>query len=254
MKQEPNLQWAKEFLESKGHIVHYVAVYGSQNYNLDTENSDVDYKAIIIPTLDQIIANSKPFSTSYEFDGWLIDCKDIRAYVESAVKCNINFIEILNTDLYIGDNTIQRFFFPLQEQLGQLFLRACYGMMLEKVEALRHPYPSTISKIEKFWYDPKQLHHILRLKILMQRFSEWDIGRYWHIGDEREKLIRVKEWMIKNDMVDSIVADKVEYAKYIRDEYISPMRFEVKEEMIDWSRQVIKDYILHYKKTWQPQP
>lgn len=250
MKQEPDLQWAKAFLGSKGHIVHYVAVYGSQNYNLDTDNSDVDYKAIIIPTLDQIITNSKPLSTSYEFEGSLIDCKDIRAYVESAVKCNINFIEILNTDLYIGDKTIRKFFLPLQEQLGQLFLKACYWMMLEKVEALRHPYPSTIAKIEKFGYDPKQLHHILRLKILMQRFSEWDIGRYWHIGDEREMLIRIKEWMVRNNMVDSIVAHKVEYAKHIRDSYITPMRFEAKEEMIDWSRQVIKDSILHQTKQW----
>lgn len=132
----------------------------------------MDYKAIIIPTLDQIITNSKPLSTSYEFEGGLIDCKDIRAYVESAVKCNINFIEILNTDLYVGDKTIRKFFLPLQEQLGQLFLKACYGMMLEKVEALRHPYPSTISKIEKFGYDPKQLHHIVRLSILMRRFAD----------------------------------------------------------------------------------
>lgn len=250
MKQEPDLQWAKAFLEAKGHIVHYVAVYGSQNYNLDTDESDVDYKAIIIPTLDQIIANSKPLSTSYEFEGGLIDCKDIRAYVESAVKCNINFIEILNTDLYVGDKTIRKFFLPLQEQLGQLFLKACYGMMLEKVEALRHPYPSTISKIEKFGYDPKQLHHILRLKILMQRFSEWDIGRYWHIGDERYTLIKTKQWHVENEDIDEIVSLQVWYAKSLRDSYTTPMRFEAKEEMIDWSRQVIKDSILHQPKQW----
>lgn len=250
MKQEPNLQWAKAFLESKGHIVHYVAVYGSQNYNLDTDNSDVDYKAIIIPTLDQIITNSKPLSTSYEFEGGLIDCKDIRAYVESAVKCNINFIEILDTDLWIGDRTIRYFFLRLQHQMWQLFLKACYGMMLEKVEALRHPYPSTISKIEKFWYDPKQLHHIVRLSILMRRFADWDIGRYWHIWEERDRLLEIKLGTIPNDEVDEIVSLQVGYAKSIRDSYTTPMRFDAKEEMIDWSRQVIKDSILHQTKQW----
>lgn len=65
--------------------------------------------------------------------------------------------------------------------MGQLFLKACYGMIMEKVEALRHPYPSTVAKIEKFGYDPKQLHHIVRLNVLIHRFSERDIGRYWHI-------------------------------------------------------------------------
>ena len=46
--------------------VIYIALQGSQNYNLDmyTEEymSDVDTKAIIVPTLEQIALNKQPVS------------------------------------------------------------------------------------------------------------------------------------------------------------------------------------------------
>ena len=44
------------------------------------------------------------------------------------------------------------------------------GMALEKQKAMEHPYPATIDKIERFGYDPKQLHHALRMREFMTRY------------------------------------------------------------------------------------
>ena len=33
----------------------YMGLYGSQNYNLDTEDSDIDAKAIVVPSLGDLI-------------------------------------------------------------------------------------------------------------------------------------------------------------------------------------------------------
>jgi hypothetical protein len=52
--------------------------------------------------------------------------------------------------------------------------------MLEKQVALRHPYPSIVHKVDKFGYDPKQLHHIARLQILMQRYAFGDFTNFSH--------------------------------------------------------------------------
>lgn len=49
-------------------------------------------------------------------------------------------------------------------------LRCMAGTSAEKYKALEHPYPNTMEKINKFGYDPKQLHHILRLNDFMKRF------------------------------------------------------------------------------------
>lgn len=239
-----NLQWAKEYVESLGHKVFYIALYGSQNYGLDTSESDFDYKCIILPTLDDLVHNSKPYSHATEFEWGQIEIKDIRSYVDSAAKVNINFIEILNTPYYIWDERLRKYFIPLQEQMGSLYLKACYGMILEKQAALRHPYPSTIHKIEKYGYDPKQLHHIVRLKCLMDRFVNWDFGNYYHNTSEREALIDIKLGAIHNSQVDVIADSYIREAKSIRDSYTKEPTFDAKEAMLAESRDIIKNSII----------
>lgn len=79
-----------------------IFVYGSQNYNLDTSTSDWDTKAIIIPTIDEVLFNqpvSREISISRDNDEWEhCEVKDIREFVKMFEKQNINFIEILFTE------------------------------------------------------------------------------------------------------------------------------------------------------------
>lgn len=74
-----------------------VFLYGSQNYNLDTPNSDVDTKAIIIPTFYDL-CHATPVSREIHFEnGEHCEVKDIREIVKMFKKQNINFLEILYT-------------------------------------------------------------------------------------------------------------------------------------------------------------
>ena len=57
----------REFLIDKGYNVYYIGLYGSQNYGIDTEASDLDFKAIILPSLRMLVDNSKELSKVYEF-------------------------------------------------------------------------------------------------------------------------------------------------------------------------------------------
>ena len=43
-----------------------VFLYGSQNYNLDRENSDIDIKVITLPSLDIITKGTNPYSKEKE--------------------------------------------------------------------------------------------------------------------------------------------------------------------------------------------
>lgn len=45
-------------------------------------------------------------------------------------------------------------------------------MQEQKFHALRHPFPSKLDVIERFGYDPKQLCHIIRLALLMERYRK----------------------------------------------------------------------------------
>ena len=65
-------------LVKRGFPPIYIALVGSQNYGIDTEDSDVDTKAIVLPTLRAVAANERPVSQTVHFDnGEQCDVKDI---------------------------------------------------------------------------------------------------------------------------------------------------------------------------------
>ena len=80
-----------------------VFLYGSQNYNIHTEDSDIDTKAIYIPTLDEIAAGVAPISKELPYGnrGEHIEVKDIRLMCQMWKKQNMNFLEILYTKFFV---------------------------------------------------------------------------------------------------------------------------------------------------------
>ena len=71
----------KKILEEKGYKVIYIGLYGSQNYNVDDEKSDIDCKAIILPTLHDVIFR-KVTSTTIECENGSIDVKDLITFYD----------------------------------------------------------------------------------------------------------------------------------------------------------------------------
>ena len=75
---------------------------GSQNYNLDTKNSDIDTKCILVPSFKDIALAKPLISTTHILDNnEHLDAKDIRSYMSCFRKQNLNFLEILFTDFAI---------------------------------------------------------------------------------------------------------------------------------------------------------
>lgn len=151
---------------------------GSGNYGLDTVNSDIDTKLVILPTLKEIALNKKAVSTTHirENDEH-IDFKDARLMLQTFKKQNVNFLEILFTpykiihpdyaeiwnQLIYNAEKIARYN-PLQ------CIKSMRGIALEKYHAMEHRYPSKIEVIDKYFYDPKQLHHLVRVEEFLERY------------------------------------------------------------------------------------
>lgn len=179
------------------HSPVYMCLYGSQNYEMAAHNdqyqSDFDYKAVVVPTLKDLVFNSKPMSKVVEVENGQVDVKDIRAFFETLTKCNPAYVECMLTPYWVGDPAFEtaRALMPqFVWEMRESFVKACYGMMLEKFTALQHPYPSVVERLEKFGYDPKQLHHMLRLYKMMEDFR--DTGRVVLVPDNKLYLMDVK--------------------------------------------------------------
>lgn len=236
-----------EFVQSKWYRVFYVALYGSQNYGIDTPSSDFDWKAIVVPSLEDLISQTKPTSKVYEYEWGQIEVKDIRNYIESAVKVNVNFIELLNTEYFYSEDMpnamkLRSFFKPLLDEQGEIYLRACRWMMEQKFHALRHPYPSKLDVLGKFGYDPKQLCHIVRLHRLMWRYTCWDYS-FMHEWWEKSFLIDIKRWMVPNEKVDAWASAHMLEADVHIKRYEQKPTFNAKKSLIEFSRDIIYQYI-----------
>lgn len=252
----------KHDLESKGYSVAYICVYGSQNYELDVYTdeyqSDIDTKAIIVPTLDDLIKNSKPISTVIDTEHGQCDIKDIRSYFQTLLKANPAYIETLFTKYYIVDNKFKNEFdqiFKLREdlieKLSAQFIRAIYGMMCEKEKALCHPYPTIAHKIEKYGYDGKQAHHILRLFVMMNDYfiNKKQLINCFVPEKHLQNMMDLKLNKPKLDYVKLFVDDIMEKAKKLKEDVLSSIdeskiNYGVKDDFLKLSQTIIKNKII----------
>ncbi len=175
-----------------------IALQGSQNYGLDTEESDIDSKLLIIPSLQDLALNERPVSYTYIMDNdEHCDVKDVREYFKLFKKQNINFLEILVTDYYIVNTKYEQEWEMLRsaaEKIGRYDIertvRACIGMMQEKYDHLAHPFPSRIEHINRYGYDPKQLIHILRIQSFLNKYIDKQLSYKQCIDESNNEALQ----------------------------------------------------------------
>lgn len=192
----------KKILEEKGFNVIYIGLYGSQNYNVDDEQSDIDCKAIILPNLHDIIFR-KVTSITIELETGAIDVKDLITFYNVIRKGNFSYIEAIDTPYSIGDNYVKELFRQIRPNLKSML-----GAMYEKRKALTHEYPSKKNEFQKWGFDPKQYHHIVRLFDILQYINKTgdkksylkykESARKFMIAEKRNKNNHTKEWVEKS--------------------------------------------------------
>lgn len=151
---------------------------GSQNYHLDTEHSDVDTKLITVPNFRDICLNKKPVSTTHiRANDEHTDWKDIRLYMETFRKQNLNFLEILFTPYFFINPLYKEQWDRLmaaREEIARMnpyrAVRSMKGITMEKFHAMEHRYPTKIDIINAYGYDGKQVSHLIRVDDYLERY------------------------------------------------------------------------------------
>lgn len=165
--------------QDKGPTPWVTMLYGSQNYGLDSADSDVDTKTMVLPSLKMVLLDSKRVSTELTLeDGSLDNCKDVREMFMNYLKGNINFVETLFTPYY-SYYKYPSYFEDLRAHRNLVanaqprrLMHMAAGMAKQKYEAFEHPFEGKKLVLEKYGYDPKQLHHLVRLYHFMSTYLE----------------------------------------------------------------------------------
>lgn len=230
--------WAQT--ESFGHDIFVIALQGSQNYELDLYeddySSDIDAKALILPKFEDFVEGNSPISHTYERpeDEAHIDWKDIRVMFDLFRKQNANFMEILFSDYYIVNpkyinewNLLRKNAERIAHAHPALAVKALAGMSGEKKVALKKPYPKTKAKIEKFGYDPKQLHHIVRINDFLGRYIRGVSYKECLVPVNKDFLLDIKRGKY-SEREATVMAEEFDAAnKKLKDQFINTYSLEL---------------------------
>lgn len=155
---------------------------GSHNYNLNTRESDKDYKVFVAPTFDDLYFNNQ-YSKSIIGVDQDLDIHDIRKVSNLWWKSNVNFIEVLfsNEITYADDisGETKKLIMELYEMKDEIAImnlpylfNACYGMYLTKMKQVEKGTSGTQHLVDQFGFDTKQALHSIRILDFLKRFAD----------------------------------------------------------------------------------
>ena len=212
---------------------------GSGNYGLDTPTSDVDTKLIITPTFRDLAMNKQPVSTTHvRANDEHIDFKDVRLYIQTFRKQNLNFLEILFTPYVIVNPLYETEWNRLVEARELIThyapkqaIKSMQGIAYTKYKQLENESPSHMEAIEKFGYSPKELHHLLRIEEYIGRYIS---GETYEACLKSNKAGYLKD--VKNGFYNLITARIVANSAIINidrvcEAYLETCSHEVNEEV-----------------------
>jgi predicted nucleotidyltransferase len=230
---------------------------GSGNYGLDYKGSDFDSVCIIIPSLSDIIRNSKPVSFTHIMENdEHINFMDIRHWFELLKKQNIQFLELLWSVCFYQNSKYTNEWSHLtsqRETIARLdrakHIKAIKGVALEKYHALCKPFPSKLEILEKFGYDPKQLHHLMRLYDFLRDYISGNSYQSCLWVENPSLLVSVKEGRYKERYAKQIAEFTITNINALAASEIENNKKEPNIELEKWLDNLIYDIL--YKSIYE---
>ena len=231
----------KDYVSSLGYTVAGVFLHGSQNYKLDTENSDVDTKCIVIPSFDDICSSCAPISTTLILpSSEHIDLKDIRIMFDNILKQNSNYLEILFTQYYYLNPEYERILrnlFIYRENIARFdefsAVRCMTGMSFSQ-RFLKY------SEKNPGKYDSKLLAHIVRNNEMLKRYVAGETFEKCLISNQLDYLRKLKAGVLSCEDAKTLVKNISKESMKIRQDFIQSKTNSIKTEISDLFHDMIK--------------
>jgi len=247
-----------DYCVAQGYEVVGVFLFGSQNYNMHTPESDIDVKAMVIPKIDDIVWGNTDVSKKVVRDNGELVIYDIASIHKSIKKQSINFVEILFTEYKIMNPEYAHLYAPMFEKNEGIAdlntfkaVHCTLSMAQNKYKMLFSELPSNADRVKKAGYDYKALAEILRLEDFLQtRIS----GIPYHVSLISTNVLylrRIKQYqeVFTPDQVLKIADKTMNWIKTRVDNFDAVYGENINESMVQLVDEVTKNIILRYIKT-----
>lgn len=231
-----------------------VFLQGSQNYGLDYESSDVDTKAVLLPSFKDIVLNKQPISTTHvREDNSHTDWKDMRLMLNCFRKQNLNFLEILFTPYFFINSTYGKYWAELIEHREEIVrynpyqaVKSMKGIAMEKYHAMEHRYPTKVHLIDTYGYDSKQLMHLLRIEQYLGRYIDGVKYADCLQAPMSDYLLDVKNYHYNLEAARIVANTAINNITRVADDYCSKTKDEGNEELEDFMNKIV--YLIMKKR------
>ena len=192
---------------------NYVLVcglYGSQNYGLATETSDVDTNLIVIPSLRAISHNQSPVSTTHvRENNEHINFKDIRLFINNLMNQSLANLELLFSDYVIGNNYYQKEWQCLIDNREAIAhynpykaIKAMIGIAHSEYKQMLHCTEGRVEVFEKYQYDPKAYMNLCRVNDFIYSYLADKPYKECMVPEDKDFLLTAKRGEIPFDQAD----------------------------------------------------
>lgn len=195
-----------------------VFLYGSQNYGLSTQYSDIDAVAIVFPTPENIVFKEKDAYTEVTGDNGNFHYQDVRDFFNQLRKGNPNAIEILTTNYYIVNPDYEYDWNSVRNNKNVIW-QVNPNSTLKAFEGMYNSY------MKKFDSDSKPKNFIGACRVLM--LADQFVS-FIQTNDEEPSFVlkALEAWELigykfgKLEILDSTVQFKKTVAKSLFDKYL----------------------------------
>ena len=244
---------AAEIIEERtGKEVAVCSLVGSRNYNLQTDGSDHDFTAFVVPTAEDMYERSEYFK-EMKGDGWEINVYDLRRIPELLRRSNPAALEYAFSEDRVMCREMEDLLYGNRERIAGMNLpylfNSAVGASIHKMNTLEKGTVSTQHLVEKYGYDTKQGTHAMRLLYMLQWYAEDGVFetalRYGGTATGRERrefLLSIRSGRFTlEEMKETIRSKKEEIEERFKQRYLDA---EADTEMMDVVRTEVKNFIL----------
>lgn len=244
------------FINDEGCFPCVGFIKGSQNYQLETVDSDLDRIILVCPSFKDLVNNTN-LNKGYKDSKGKIDAIDFRGYIDNLIKGSIfNFEYLLSP--YNRINLNAKKFYDLYA-MKNCILKIDPAWTAKSIMGLFDSYYNKLWKYnedEIVGYNKKSLVGIMRVKDIMCKYEEFISTSNSNIDDfnlfvpyNPEKLKILKNNEISLDEVKEIKNDCNEYITNRIFEYFVPKwnsyggRQEITKWLKEFKIEFIKDFL-----------
>lgn len=217
-KVENHATQVKNFIHDPGYQHIMTVLVGSQNYNLDSENSDIDTYSFVAPKIEDLIYGKEPISKEYNVEDGKCVVKDIRLGLNLLRKPSPNSVECFVSKYKYYEPAYEKIlkYFLENEVVLRVLVHANFKNMINAIAG------TAFGLHGRNMTEGKKYSHCLRLEEMMARYLNWNISPFLYLDLSEETLSRARaakfeksnltnEYMKEQcDIIAKILVDKAQ--------------------------------------------